>query len=44
MVDAGLQLGYRGVDAPGSDLDEFLGRFTVTVSIGEIWFRPFARE
>lgn len=44
MVDAGLQLGYRGVDAPGSDLDELLGRFTVTVSIGEIWFRPFGRE
>ncbi len=44
MVDAGVQLGYRGIDAPGSDLDEFIGRLNVTVSIGEIWFRPFARE
>lgn len=44
MVDAGLQVGYRGVDAPGSDLDEVIGRLTVSVSIGEIWFRPFGRD
>ena len=41
-VDAALQGGYRGPDT--GSLSEFFARLTVTVSIGEIWFRPFARD
>ena len=41
-VDAALQGGYRGPSA-GLLYDYFL-HFTVTVSIGETWFKPFARD
>lgn len=43
MVDAGLQLGYR---APQNNdvLSELFGRLTVSISIGETWFKPFARD
>ena len=40
-VDAALQGGFRGA---GSGLYEYIGRFAVTVSIGEVWFKPFARD
>lgn len=40
-VDAAVQAGFRG---PSTGLYEYIGRFSVTVSIGEIWFRPFARD
>jgi len=40
-VDAAMQAGIR---TPSSKLYEYIGRFSVTVSIGEIWFRPFARD
>lgn len=41
-VDAALQGGYRG-PVTGT-LSEFFARLTMTVSIGEQWFRPFARD
>lgn len=41
-VDAAVQGGYRG-PVTGT-LSELFARFTVTVSIGEQWFRPFARD
>jgi hypothetical protein len=41
-VDAAVQAGYRG-PATGS-VSEYFTRVTVTVSIGELWFRPFARD
>jgi len=44
MVDAGLQLGYRGVTDSQGTLNEFVGRLTVSVSIGETWFQPFRRD
>ncbi len=44
MIDAGVQLGYRGVVDGSNELNEFVGRLTVTVSIGETWFKPFARD
>jgi hypothetical protein len=40
-VDAAIQAGFRG---PSSGLHEFIGRLSVTVSIGEVWFKPFARD
>jgi hypothetical protein len=40
-VDAALQAGFRG---PSTGLYEYIGRFAVTVSIGEVWFKPFARD
>jgi len=42
-IDVGLNAGWRGPSASNS-LTEFIGRLTVTVSIGETWFKPFARE
>lgn len=43
MVDAGVSAGWRGpVDV--SALTEYFGRLTITVSIGETWFKPFARD
>jgi len=44
MVDAGLQVGYRGIANSQGALNEFVGRVTVSVSIGETWFQPFQRE
>lgn len=41
-VDAAVQGGYRG-PVTGT-LSELFARLTVTVSIGEQWFRPFARD
>ena len=43
IVDGALQLGWRG-PFDGQSLTEFVGRLTVTVSIGETWFKPFARD
>lgn len=43
MVDAAMSLGWRGTNRTDA-LTELFGRLTVTVSIGEIWFKPFARE
>jgi hypothetical protein len=43
IIDAGLQLGWRG-PFDGKSLQEFVGRLTVSVSIGETWFKPFARD
>lgn len=40
-VDAALQGGFRG---PSNGLYEYIGRFSATVSIGEVWFKPFARD
>lgn len=40
-VDAALQVGFRG---PSTGLYEYIGRFSATVSIGEVWFKPFARD
>ena len=44
MVDAGMQLGYRGITDSQGALNEFVGRLTVSVSIGETWFQPFQRD
>ncbi len=43
MVDAGI---IGGVRAPSTleGLTEYFGRLTITVSIGETWFKPFARD
>jgi len=41
-IDAAITLGTRS-GIPGYVSDVF-GRFVLTVSIGEIWFKPFARE
>ncbi len=41
-VDAALQGGLRSPQ--GNGLSESFLRVTVTVSIGETWFRPFARD
>lgn len=43
MVDTGIQLGSRSPLADDS-ISEFVGRLTVTVSIGETWFKPFSRD
>lgn len=43
MVDAGLQIGYRAPQDV-TVLDEMFGRLTVSISIGETWFKPFARD
>lgn len=40
-VDLALQAGYRG---PSVGLSETFGRFMASISIGEIWFRQFARD
>jgi len=40
-VDLAVQGGFRG---PSTGLTEYFGRFMASVSIGEIWFRPFARD
>ncbi|MBU3699523.1 MAG: hypothetical protein FGM33_05860 [Candidatus Kapabacteria bacterium] len=40
-VDLALQGGFRG---PSTGLQEYFGRFMASVSIGELWFRPFARD
>lgn len=42
VIDASVTVGTRS-GIPGFVSDTF-GRFVVTVSIGELWFRPFARE
>jgi len=41
-VDAAVQAGYRGPS--GAGLYEYIVRVTMTVSIGETWFKPFVRE
>lgn len=43
MVDVGVNIGQRTSDAEGA-LQDLFGRLVVTVSIGEQWFRPFARD
>lgn len=43
IVDLGLNAGTRTSSVTGG-MDELFGRMTVTVSIGEIWFRPFVRD
>lgn len=43
ILDAALQ-GGRRARSDGEGLSEFYGRLTLTLSIGEIWFKPFARE
>ena len=43
MVDAAVSLGKRETDVVDS-ISELFGRLTVTVSIGEVWFKPFARD
>lgn len=40
-VDLALQGGWRG---PSSGLSEYFGRFMTSISIGEVWFRRFARD
>lgn len=40
-VDLALQGGWRG---PESGLSEYFGRFMASISIGEVWFRRFARD
>ena len=41
MIDLGLQAGIRGMDAA---IKESFLRFSFSISAGEIWFKPFARE
>lgn len=43
MVDAGLTIGWREPDGVKA-LNEYFSRLTVSISIGETWFKPFARE
>lgn len=43
MVDIGINLGQRTSVAEGA-LQDLFGRLVVSVSIGEQWFRPFARD
>ncbi len=43
MVDAALVTGMRGVQS-FSGIVEWFGRLTFTLSIGEIWFKPFVRD
>jgi hypothetical protein len=43
MIDVGVNIGQRTSDAEGA-LQDLFGRLVVTVSIGEQWFRPFARD
>ncbi len=43
MVDAAATLGIR-TPMGGSGQQNVFGRLSVAFSIGEIWFRPFARE
>ncbi len=43
ILDAAIQGGRRARD-DGEGLSEWFGRLTVTLSIGETWFKPFARE
>lgn len=40
-VDASVQSGYRG---PEVGFYEYFGRLNLSVSIGEVWFKPFARD
>ena len=40
-VDLALQAGWRG---PAVGLSEVFGRFMASISIGEIWFKQFARD
>lgn len=43
IVDASINAGYRGA-AGGSGINELFSRFSVSVNIGEQWFKPFARD
>jgi hypothetical protein len=43
MVDAGIYAGMRGPSGP-DELSELFAKITVTVSIGETWFKPFVRD
>lgn len=43
LLDAAVSLGKRGRAADGLSGDMF-GRFSVDISIGETWFKPFKRE
>ncbi len=40
-VDLALQGGWRG---PETGLSEYFGRFMASISIGEVWFKRFARD
>jgi len=43
ILDAALQ-GGRRARSDGEGLSELYARMTFTLSIGELWFRPFARD
>lgn len=43
ILDAAIQ-GGRRARGDGEGLSEWFGRLTVTLSIGETWFKPFARD
>jgi hypothetical protein len=43
MIDLAFQVGMRGTTSSNL-LQEYIGRFTATVSIGDTWFKPFKRE
>ena len=43
ILDAAIQ-GGRRARGDGEGLAEWYGRLTVTLSIGETWFKPFARD
>lgn len=43
IVDLGLNAGTRTSSVSGG-MEELFGRVSLTVSIGEIWFKPFARD
>ncbi len=43
MLDGAAMGGMRGTTGNGL-VQELFGRFSVTISIGEIWFKPFPRD
>ncbi|MBK9248253.1 MAG: hypothetical protein IPM69_09125 [Ignavibacteria bacterium] len=43
MLDGAALAGTRGTTTNGL-VQELFGRFSVTISIGEIWFKPFPRD
>lgn len=43
LVDLGVTLGTRVSGLEGG-MEELFGRLSLTLSIGEIWFKPFARD
>jgi len=43
MLDGAATVGTRGTTTNGL-IQELFGRFSVTIGIGEIWFKPFPRD